>query len=69
MPAGERLKTGADSRTLRIRSRIIQAVFSADGKRLFLAGCVGQPKKKKNHKYPPFGRILAYDLTGQWGRA
>ena len=46
-----------------------QSGFQWPGQRLFMVGCVGQPKKKKNDKYPPFGRVLAYDLTGQWGRA
>ncbi|MBM3841221.1 MAG: WD40 repeat domain-containing protein [Verrucomicrobia bacterium] len=41
------------------KMRVTSAAFSADGARLFLAGAVGQ-QKKKDGKLPEFGRIKAF---------
>jgi WD40 repeat protein len=41
------------------KMRISDAVFSADGNQLFLAGASSQ-EKKKDGKYPEFGRLRAY---------
>ena len=57
------LKTGAIRHSLSTKTRVTKAVFSDDGRSLFLAGCVGQPKKKKDGQWPAFGRILIYDLS------
>jgi hypothetical protein len=42
--------------------RVTGAAFSTDGTRLFLAGAVGQ-QKKKDGKYPEFGRIKVFDCA------
>ena len=52
-------KTGALVHSLDTKRRVTKAVFSADGQTLFLAGAVGQEKKKEG-KYPEFGRIAIY---------
>jgi hypothetical protein len=44
------------------KGRIVQAVFSHDGNRLFLAGAVGQGKPKDG-SYPDYGRIFVCDLA------
>ena len=45
--------------SLDTKMRVTGAVFSADGARLFLAGAIGQ-QKKKDGKYPEFGRIKVF---------
>jgi WD40 repeat protein len=54
--------TGNLTDSLDTKGRIVQAVFSHDGKRLFLAGAVGQGKPKDG-AYPDYGRIFVCDLT------
>ncbi len=44
------------------RMRVTRAVFRADGKQIFLAGATGQ-EKKKDGKFPDFGRIKIYALA------
>ena len=55
-------RTGALLHALDTRTRVTRAVFSADGRSLFLAGAVGQ--ERKNGAFAPFGRIGVYDLAG-----
>jgi WD40 repeat protein len=44
------------------KMRVTGAAFSTDGTRLVLAGAVGQ-QKKKDGKYPEFGRIKVFDCA------
>ncbi len=48
--------------SLDTKMRVTDAVFSADGKRLYLAGAVGQ-EKKKDGKYAEFGRLKPYSCS------
>lgn len=48
--------------SLDTKMRVTRAVFSADGQRLALGGATGQ-EKKKDGKYPPFGRVKLYSCA------
>jgi WD40 repeat protein len=48
--------------SLDTKMRVTSAKFLGDGKRLLLAGAVGQ-EKKKDGKYPEFGRVKIYDYA------
>ena len=52
-------QSGGLVHSLDTKRRVTQAVFSADGQILLLAGAVGQEKKKEG-KYPDFGRVAIY---------
>ena len=54
--------TGKLIHSLDTKMRVTDAAFSADGGRVFLAGAVGQ-QKRKDGKYPEFGRIKVYQCT------
>lgn len=43
--------------SLDTKSRITRGLFNADGKTLFLAAALGQPKREKNGEWPDYGRI------------
>jgi WD40 repeat protein len=43
--------------SLDTKSRVSRAAFSPDGKTLYLAATVGQPKRNAAGKWPPFGRV------------
>jgi len=45
------------------KMRVTSARFAGDGERIFLSGAVGQ-EKKKDGKYPEFGRVKIYRLLG-----
>lgn len=56
--------TSGDRQTqLKTSYRITEAMFTADGSFLILAGLQGQPKKMKDGRFPDFGRIEVYELT------
>jgi WD40 repeat protein len=58
-------KTGALIESVDTKCRLTKATFSSDGSKLFLAGATGQPNKfSKDGKYPPFGRVIIYDIAG-----
>ena len=44
------------------KMRVTHARFTSDGKRLILAGAIGQ-EKKKDGKYPSFGRVKVYSIS------
>ncbi|HWN94707.1 MAG TPA: hypothetical protein VNT99_06730 [Methylomirabilota bacterium] len=54
--------TGAMMHSLDTKSRVTKALFSADGKKIFLAEALGQAKPKDG-KVPDFGRISIYDIA------
>ena len=54
--------SGALIHSLDTKGRLTRIRFDAKGTQMFLAGGVGQPKAKDG-KYPPFGRIMAYQLA------
>ena len=54
--------TGSLKHHFDAKLRITHARFTSDGKRLILAGATGQ-EKKKDGKYPPFGRIKIYSVA------
>ena len=43
--------------SLDTKSRVTRSLFSKDGQTLFLAGMTGQPERKKEGKWPDYGRI------------
>jgi WD40 repeat protein len=51
--------------SLDTKSRVTRSLFSADGRRLFLAAATGQPARDKDGKWPDYGRIhvIALDLS------
>ena len=53
-------RSGKLLHSLDTKMRVTDSIFSADGKKLFLAGAVGQ-ERKKDGAYPPFGRLKIYD--------
>jgi WD40 repeat protein len=55
-------ETGSVKQNLDAKLRITHARFTSDGKRLILAGATGQ-EKKKDGKYPNFGRIKIYSVA------
>ena len=56
------LASGNRVATLKTGFRVTEAMYSDDGKQLVLVGAGGQPKKKKDGKFPSFGRLEVYDL-------
>lgn len=54
-------KSGALIQSLDAKGRLTRAVFSKDGRQLFLAGAVGQPKPK-DAQNQDFGRIHIYSI-------
>ncbi len=57
------LSSGNRLAVLKTGYRITQAMFSADGGQLVLAGTQGQPSKKEDGRFPDFGRIEVYELA------
>ncbi|MEW6159756.1 MAG: hypothetical protein AB1813_20185, partial [Verrucomicrobiota bacterium] len=55
-------KTGGLLHAIDAKLRVTKACFTKDGTRLVLAGATGQ-EKKKDGKYPEFGRIKIYSLV------
>lgn len=49
--------------SLDTKSRVTRSVFSADGKTLFLAAAIGQPKRDNDGKWPDYGRIHVVAVT------
>jgi WD40 repeat protein len=49
--------------SLDTKSRITRALFSADGRTVFLAAAVGQPARDKQGKWPEYGRIHVVPVT------
>ena len=60
------LESGKLVESLKTGYRITQAVFSSDGKMLYLMGGQGQPRNRDG-KFPSFGRIHSFQvkLEGQ----
>lgn len=56
--------TGAKKAALSTETRVTDAVFSRDGKRLFLAGAVGQNSRLDGGGYRKYGRIGVFALPG-----
>lgn len=56
------LNSGNRIATLKTGYRVTQAQYAADGSQLLLVGAQGQPKKKEDGRFPPFGRVELYDL-------
>jgi hypothetical protein len=56
------LESGNRITTLKTGYRVTQAQYAADGSQLLLVGAQGQPKKKEDGRFPPFGRVELYDL-------
>ena len=54
--------TGALIQSVDTKGRLTKAVFSPDGKQMFLGGGVGQAKPKDG-KYADFGRIIIYNIS------
>lgn len=57
------LASGGRLATLKTGYRITEAMFTADGTKLVLAGTQGQPSKKEDGKFPDFGRIEVYEIS------
>ena len=55
------VNSGALAHSLDTKSRVTKALFSADGKKLFIAEALGQAKPKDG-KVPDFGRIQIFDF-------
>ncbi len=49
--------------SLDTKSRVSQALFSGDGKTLFLAAAAGQEKRQADGKWPDYGRIHIASVT------
>jgi WD40 repeat protein len=49
--------------TLDTKSRVTRSAFAADGKTLFLAAAVGQPKRTKDGEWPNYGRIHVVSMA------
>lgn len=54
--------TGSIKHSLDAKMRITHARFTSDGQKLILAGAAGQ-EKKKDGKYPNFGRVKVYSIS------
>lgn len=54
--------TGALRSSWNTKTRVIKAVHAPDASRLYLAGAVGQGKRKPDGTYPSFGRIAVHEL-------
>jgi WD40 repeat protein len=57
------LDSGNRLTTLKTGYRVTEAMFTADGARLVLAGTQGQPKDEKDGVFPDFGRVEIYDIV------
>ena len=57
------LESGSLLHSLDLKHRITKAVFSADGRKMFLGVAKGQPKKKENGKFADFGQIKIFSVT------
>ena len=55
-------KDGNRIATLKTGYRVTEARFTSDGSRLILVGAQGQPKSKKEGKFPRFGRVEVYEI-------
>jgi WD40 repeat protein len=55
-------KSGSLIGSVDTKCRLTKAVFSADGRKIFLAGATGQPKAKVG-TYPDFGRVFVYSIS------
>jgi hypothetical protein len=53
---------GRNLRSLDAKHRITDAVFAADGSRLFLAKAKAQ-ERRKNGKWPDYGLVEVYGVT------
>jgi WD40 repeat protein len=49
--------------SLDTKSRVTRALFSADGRTLYLAAALGQPNRDKAGKWPSYGRIHVVPIT------
>lgn len=49
--------------SLDTKSRVTAALFSADGRTLYLSAVTGQPKRDEKGNWPPYGRIHIVALT------
>jgi len=49
--------------TLKTGFRMTQAMFTGDGKRLIVVGTDKQPNKRREGRFPDFGRIEEYAIT------
>ncbi|MGI9473601.1 MAG: WD40 repeat domain-containing protein [Rubripirellula sp.] len=56
-------ESGKRLATLKTGFRITETEFLPDASTLIVAGAQGQPKKKKNGAFPPFGRIELYRVS------
>ena len=56
--------TGSRQATLKTGYRVTSAEFSQDGKQLVLVGAQGQPGKLVQGRFPDFGRVEVYQLSG-----
>jgi hypothetical protein len=45
------------------KSRVTRAAFAPDGKTVFLAAAIGQPKRETDGSWPSFGRVHVVTLT------
>lgn len=57
------LSSGDRLATLKTGFRVTDSEFFPDGSSLLLAGTQGQPKKKKDGSFPPFGRLEIYEFS------
>lgn len=49
--------------SLDTKSRVTRAAFAPDGKTLFLAAAIGQPKREPDGSWPSFGRVHVVTLA------
>ncbi len=54
--------SGARLASLKTGYRVTDIRYSRDATRLYLVGTQGQPSKKKEDKFPDFGRVEAYTI-------
>ncbi|HEX5177093.1 MAG TPA: WD40 repeat domain-containing protein [Chthoniobacteraceae bacterium] len=54
---------GALLASLDTKSRVTRAIYEPDGKTLFLAAAVGQPKRESDGSWPPYGRVHIVTLS------
>ena len=57
------LAGGSRLATLKTGYRITEAMFTADGRHLVLAGTQGQPSRQEEGRFPDFGRIEVYEIA------
>ena len=56
------LESGKRIASLKTGYRVTAAQYTPRGGQLVLVGTQGQPQKKRDGKFPPFGRVEVYDL-------